>query len=272
LKITSNSYQLPYVYAIAGHVELSNSANKPIIVTAIDTLTGSKGDYVVKLNASERMHKEARLREILAAFIAMEMELQVVEPAVIEISQEFINSQRGKDYYLKASKSLGYNVGSKYIKDYPILDNSIAFTPNQEQAAQNIFAFDLLIQNSDRNYEKPNMITDGNDLVMLDHELAFGFYFVPSFLRAGEPWCFAATDMSWINKHCLLKRLKGKYYELDYFSERMTNLNDDFWIKVEDKMPREWFDREIFDSIKTHVNLIVAHKEEFIKNIKILLS
>lgn len=117
MKITSISYQLPHVLAIAGHQELLNSANRPIIVTAINLSSGLKGDYVVKLNASERMYKDARLREIVAAFIAMEMELQVVEPAVIEITQQFVDSQLGKEYYLKASKSLGYNVGQNMLRD-----------------------------------------------------------------------------------------------------------------------------------------------------------
>jgi hypothetical protein len=200
------------------------------------------------------------------------MELQVVEPAVIEINQDFVNSQLGKDYYLKVSRSLGYNIGSKYIDKYIILDNYISLNPYQEIAAQNIFAFDLLIQNNDRTYEKPNMITDGNNLTILDHELAFGFHLVLPHFRNNEPWRFTDADMVWVNKHCLLKRLKGKDYDLDSFSEKMNNLNNDFWIKVETLIPGEWFDKEIFDTIKTHVNSIVKHKIEFITNIKMLLS
>lgn len=147
--------------AIAAHEQLPNSANKPVIISGISMETGIKDDYVVKLNASERMHKEARLRELLAAFIAMEMELQVVEPAVINITQEFAINQLGQVFHQTVSNSLGYNVGSRYVPKYITLDNTISLTVHQEEAAQNIFAFDLLIQNNDRNYEKPNMITDG---------------------------------------------------------------------------------------------------------------
>jgi len=153
------------------------------------------------------------------------------------------------------------------------LENNIVLNPIQEKIAQNIFAFDLLIQNNDRRYEKPNMLTDGNDLIMLDHELAFGFHLVPAFLRTNnDPWRFNQQDMAWINIHCLLRRLRGKVYELDFFGEKMANLDVDFWNKAERLIPREWFDKEIFDTIKTHVNSIVEHRQEFIENIKFLLS
>lgn len=244
----------------------------PVIVTAVDVETGEKDDYVVKLNASERMHVESRLRELVAAFMAMEMSLPVVEPAIIDISPAFVKTLQDKPYYVLATKSTGINVGSRYIKDFTTLPNEISLTGSQEAAAQNIFAFDLLIQNSDRNFEKPNMITDGKNLVMLDHELGFGFLLTLSFLRSVEPWKFNAADLLWIEKHCLFKRLKGKLYELDNFPAKLDNLNDGFWERAHELIPDEWMVTEMFLNIKKHVDLIREHKKEFIANIKFILS
>lgn len=272
MKITSVDYVLPHVWATAAHEELLNSANQPLIITGIDVQSGLKGDYIVKLNASERMHKEARLRELLGAFMAMELVLDVVEPAIITITQQFVDNQLGKPFYHKTLMSLGLNVGSKYLKGFTTLENNIQLTPQQEVAAQSIFAFDLLIQNNDRNYEKPNMITNGKQLIMLDHELAFGFHLVLPFFRNNEPWKFPESEIGWVKKHCLLKRLKGNYDGLDQFSDVMVNINPAFWVKAKELIPDEWFDPEIFETIKAHVDSIIEHKNEYILNLKTLLS
>lgn len=272
MKITSHNYELPIVIGVDAHEQLNNSANQPVIITGLDIKTGNKDEYVVKLNASERMHKEARLRELLAAFIAIELDLHIVEPVIVEIGQDFVNNQLGKDFYLKMSKSLGFNFGSKYIQKFVTLENHITLTQQQEKIAQNIFAFDLLIQNNDRTYEKPNMITDGNQLVILDHELAFGFHMVFSFMRNKEPWKFPEEEMVWVNKHCLLKRLKNKHYELDEFSAKMSNLTDSFWEKAKSLIPVEWMDEDIFLDIRSHISAIQQNKDEFISNLKIILS
>src|SRR5690606_3498170 len=179
----------------------------PLVVTAVDTQSGVRGDYVVKLNASERMHEQARLRELVAAFMAIELDIPVVVPAVIDVGADFVETLQGKAFYGKASRSLGYNVGSEYLKNMPTLDNHIPLSEAQKANGQHIFAFDVLIENVDRNFEKPNMLTDGNRLVILDHELAFGFAFALSFLRNPTPWIIAERDGEWIRKHCLHKRL-----------------------------------------------------------------
>ena len=218
------------------------------------------------------MSKEARMRELIAAFMAMEMGLKVVEPVVIDISSDFIGTIMGKQYYSKMNSSRGNNVGSKYIKDYIILANEIALTPQQEVCAQYIFGFDLLIQNADRNFQKPNIITDGNELVMLDHELGFGFIFVPSFLRNGDVWDFKDVDLEWITKHCLFNRLSGKASELENFSAKIAALDDHFWDKTYKLIPVEWMNDEQYENIKQHILLLIEHKEEFITNIKSILS
>lgn len=96
LSIKLHEYNLVYVYALEGYDEMENSANKPILVSAVNKTTGIRDDYIVKLNASERMHIEARKKELIAAFIAIELEIPIVVPAVINISQEFCNTLIGK--------------------------------------------------------------------------------------------------------------------------------------------------------------------------------
>lgn len=273
MSIKLPEFKLSYVYAVEAHRELTNSANLPLVVSAVDKESGVRGDYVVKLNASERMHVEARLRELVAAFIAIELEIPVVVPAVVEVGNEFVDTLRGKDFFGKASRSLGYNVGSEYLKGMPTLDNHIALGARQARLGQHIFAFDVLIENVDRNFNKPNMLTDGNTIVVLDHELAFGFALTPPFLRDPvPPWEISERGREWIEKHCLFKRLKGCVDELDVFKDKMANLDAAFWDSVRLLIPPEWFVEELFANIKNHCDGLVEHRDEYIYSIKQLLA
>ena len=272
MSIKAPEFKLSYAHAVEAHRELANSANMPLVVTAVDTQSGVRGDYVVKLNASERMHKQARLRELVAAFMAIELDIPVVVPAVIEVTADFVETLLGKTFYGKASHSLGYNVGSEYIKNMPTLDNHIPLSEAQKAVGQHIFAFDVLIENVDRNFEKPNMLTDGSRLVMLDHELAFSFALTPPFLRNPTPWAIADHDQEWIRKHCLHTRLKGCVNGLADFSDKLVNLDPEFWDKVNELVPTEWFDDTLFTEIRDHCDGLVAHRDEFIHGIKQLLA
>lgn len=271
MSIKLPEFSLTHVYALEGHEEMENSANKPVLVSAVNEITGIRADYVVKLNASERMHEEARMRELIAAFMAIELEIPVVVPAIINVSQDFCNTLIGKSYFQKATKSLGYNVGSEYLADHFILDNFISLNDAQEKNAQQIFSFDLMIENVDRNYSKPNMITNGNELRVLDHELAFGFIMTLPFLRNPTPWLFNDGDLKWIKEHCLFKRLKGKVGELESFKGKLVRLDAEFWDKVQTLIPEEWFKEELFIGIKTHIDAMVVNRHEFITSIKRLL-
>src|SRR5699024_10050981 len=132
-------------------------------------------DAVVKFYAARRMSKEASVRELVAAFIAMEWNISVVEPAIINISQEFVNTMRGEQVYQIASNSLGLNVGSIYIDDYRQLILTDDLSNTQREHAKRIYCFDAFIMNSDRTFEKPNMITNGKNITICHHEASINY-------------------------------------------------------------------------------------------------
>jgi hypothetical protein len=78
--IRDPKYRLPVIEPLQKHKIFANSANKPVLIRGIDTCTGEKNDYVVKLTRAERMSESAAMREVLAAFIAMEFDLPVALP------------------------------------------------------------------------------------------------------------------------------------------------------------------------------------------------
>src|SRR5262245_17930548 len=120
MKITDPGYLLQVIEALSPHETFDTGANKPLLITGMNG-NGVKDDYVVKFRAAERMSNEACMRELLGLFVAAQMKIKSVEPAIINISQSFIDLLIGNSAWQYASKSIGYNFGSKYCKDYKTL-------------------------------------------------------------------------------------------------------------------------------------------------------
>jgi hypothetical protein len=268
MSITDGSFKLPIIEALAPHTSFSTGANKPLLITGVDE-DGNKGDYVVKFIGAQRMSKEACMRELLAALIAIQMKIKVTKPVVVNISEAFVDLLRGQDSWEYASKSLGYNYGSEYIRSFTTILPTQELTPQQVPFAQTIFPFDVTIQNPDRTNEKPNMMTDGTEIVIYDHELAFSFVF--DIFPNSEPWKVQLIDMEWIKKHILFLKVKGLDFDFDGFIKRFDNLDEKFWETAKTIIPQEWFSDQ-FDKIKQHFTIIYNNKEAFIIELKKLMS
>lgn len=267
-KITEGGYTLPIIEALSSHVSFDSGANKPLLITGTDN-NGNKGDYVVKFRGAARMSNEACLRELLAAFIATQMEIRVVTPAIVNISQDFVDLLKGNDTWQYASKSLGLNYSSEYLKKYSTILPSQELNNSQLGYAQTIFAFDVALQNPDRTVEKPNMLTDGTEIVIYDHELAFSF--VLDIFANPKPWEIRESDLEWINKHCLLLKIKGKEFDFREFSQRFDNLDENFWKTAKNLIPNQWLSNQ-FNRIKHHFSEICKNKKAFIIELKKLMS
>jgi hypothetical protein len=268
IMITEPDYKIPIIEALTPHRFFESGANKPLLITGVDS-DGKKGDYVVKFKGAGRMSNEACMRELLASFIASQMGIRIVSPVIVNISKHFIDLLIGNEAWEYANKSLDFNYGSDYLEKYMTMLPTQDLNNNQLRYAQTIFAFDLIIQNPDRTNEKPNMITDGTEIVIYDHELAFSF--VMDIFPNLKPWEIRQSDLGWINRHCLLPKIKGKEFDFPGFSERFDNLDKDFWDIARNLIPEEWYSDQ-FQRIKQHFSAICNNKDAFILELKKVLS
>ncbi|NLR77029.1 HipA family kinase [Chitinophaga eiseniae] len=268
-KITDPSYILPNVHALALFDQFEGSANKPLLIDGIETQSHERGEYVVKLRAAERLSNEAFQRELIAAFIAMELDIPCVQPAVITVSSDFVDTLKGDNSWQVANKSLGYNFGSKYMTGYNTIILGAPLSNEELKHAQNIFLFDLLIQNTDRTTTKPNMLSNSREIIILDHEIAFGFVLdiFPSI-----PGTFKETDLLWIKLHCLLDKVKNTNVDLDEFCNKIGRLDESFWERVWQLTPTEWASRDQFLKIRNFVLGILTQIDKFKVELKRIIS
>jgi hypothetical protein len=269
IKLTDSDYYLPEIYALFGDKVLSSGTTQPMLIRGVCKQTEIKADYVVKFISSPRMSPASSCNELVSSFIAMELELNVAEPALIDISPEFVDTIRGKDGYKNASNSIGINFGCKYVPGVMELTVNQKLTLSQHKYAERIFPFDIFISNADRRAEKPNMLTDGEQIIIFDHELAFGF--IMDIVKNPKPWIITDSEMSWIKTHYFYPVLKKNEHNFDNFVDKFTILSDIFWEKLFTTVPKDWAGTHL-GKIKNNLCQLIENKDYFKDELKRIMS
>ena len=263
MKITDNNYQLKYAMALEATGMAEGGANKPLFITALNRTTGESEEFVLKYRGSERMNEKRSARELIAAFLAMTFNIAVPEPAIVYVLPEFLASLSMHTEYANIVKGEGLNFGSqKTLEPIDIIPNQ-TLSSDQIKQATRIFVFDIIIQNADRNIQKPNMFLNSNQIHVIDHEIAFGFLDTFDFLRSANPWTFNETDVQSYKKHFFYQQLCNEpFLNLDETLLPIEEINEDFWRKVRNFVPKEWQTSEI-TAIAHHIYQIKEHLTEF---------
>ena len=262
-KITDAEYRLPYIEALSAFEIMDTGTTQPMAVWGVDTTTGERRKFVVKFVGSSRMSAKSSCRELLGCWIARQLDIHVVEPAIVNISPEFVTILSGQRGYQSALKSIGFNFGSVYeagFSEFPqtgfLLGNTL-----MEQAKM-VFMFDMFIANADRGAGKPNVLSDGDTLLVLDHELAFSFVEILPFLRNKTPWILGAAEKEMYTSHYLYPFLHRQEIDFEPFTEKLVAIDDAFWNKAFAMIPEGWKTEELPD-IKTHLDSMVANRASF---------
>ena len=262
MSITDSDFSLPTIFAEAFMKPLTESANKPFVILGINKSSLEKNEYVVKLNNSQRMSANAALREIIGSLIAIELGIPTPLPVIIEISNEFVQTRKGFDDYLRFSQSIGINFGNKFLGD-----NVIQFMPvipesyeGLKKLLQEVFIFDVFIENTDRKVNTPNLMMKDHIVYVIDHEIAFSF--IHALFPNNKPWIFNNEIYELIRIHCLYSNLKGKKFLTNDFFEEFSKLNDTFWTKAYELLPNQWKLND-FSKIRDYLCLKIEHITDF---------
>jgi hypothetical protein len=267
MSITNPDYHLKQVIALEPTGTTQGGANKPLFITAWNEAQNTTESFVLKYRGAERMNERSSARELIAAFLAMELEIAVPEPAIVHVEAIFLSFLVNHAEYSKIVKSKGINFGSQTILGTVDLKPNVFLTPIHLKQALRIFIFDIMIQNADRNVQKPNMFLSNNRFYVIDHEIAFGFIDTFSFFRSPNPWTFNEIDVQSFKKHFFYPQLcKNNRIDLEEAFKPFEKLNDHFWEKLVTFVPTEWITPEI-TAIKNHIHQIIEHLPAFKKEI-----
>jgi hypothetical protein len=177
------------------------------------------------------------------------MGFRTPEVAIIEISDSFYsNMEISNEIHDKLRASPGKNFGSKEIDT---IFEFIEIPRHLKNRAAEIFAFDTVIGNIDRNKIKPNLFQESDDYTIFDHEKAF-YYSNPGALLGQNPkfWEDPNSNIISMQNHLFYNELKGSRERLDIstFIESLSLLSEEILYNIVDRIPEEWKSEDL-DSI-----------------------
>jgi hypothetical protein len=248
-KITDYDYSLPIIEALIA----DRTSNNQLLIRGVNTETLIKGDYIVNNN-------QVAGRELLTSFMASELDINVPSPVLMNVSAEL-------------SKTLlndvsGLQFGREYKVGYYGINRNQALSEFQRLQINQIFPFDIFISNVGRRAENPNLLTDGNNLLIFNHQTAFDF--LNDGYKNKTPWEFRPQDMDWIKSHVFFPYLKNKFPDFSILVNKLTRLDDNFCSKAFSFIPDEWKTDEL-EEIKNYSQAIIANKDIFLQSLKNVL-
>jgi hypothetical protein len=248
-KITDNDYSLPIIEALIA----TKTTDNQLLIRGTNQETQTKGDFIMNDN-------QVSGRELLVSFMASELDINVQSPALINL-----NTELSKTFQKEVS---GLNFGTEYKSGYYGIIKNQQLSEFQRLQINQIFPFDIFISNVARRTENPNLLTDGNNLLIFNHQTAFDF--LNDGYKNKMPWEFRPQDKDWIKSHLFFPYLKNKFPDFSILINKLERLDDNFWHKAFSLIPNEWKTEEL-QEIKSHSQAIITHKDSFLQSLKNVL-
>ncbi|MGH9545329.1 MAG: HipA family kinase [Terriglobales bacterium] len=223
------------------------------------------GEYVVKLRGGIDTRESGLLCELIAAKLAAHFGIASPEPAVVQIDQALAELMAVKEpsHAVSVRNSVGLNFGTRMMTGFSTWPVDRSIPEAMWQAATDVFAFDALIQNPDRRSGNPNLFTNGDSLLIFDHETAFSFLL--SLFPSQTPW--KLSGQQYLADHVFFGRLKAKVIDLAAFSLSLDGLSDILLGDIFSDVPAEWKTGAL-PKIESHLKLMRQNASDFMEEVR----
>lgn len=229
---------LKSVTAIRFDRRMGVGKTRPCLLTCV-TSESDEVEVVAKFSAGCERGVGGLVAEAVTAMLAADLDLPIPEPALVQVDDEFIATVTDPVVANLARDSSRVVFGSTKLPSgfatWPV-GKSI---PHALAAmALEIFAFDALIQNSDRRPDNPNCLCDGKNFAIYDHELAF---VIEGIVGWQPPWNAGALEhFKRPRSHLFYDELHGSGAELNRLSAAWEAIPDARLEQYRAALPIEW--------------------------------
>ena len=154
---------------------MTGGTTKPFIALALNE-QGYVVEYVVKAFTKNQVNQNVSVaKEILCCELAKMFDLTVPNYGIMNFDRLDLERVYTKHWVDTLDK--GAKFCSEFMGQYSIFSPSTSKAFLKDYEILNIFAFDVFISNVDRGgyRNKPNLLINDNDLMVIDHELTFPY-------------------------------------------------------------------------------------------------
>lgn len=206
----------------------------------------------------------------MAGQLALQLDLPCAKPLQVRLNPQIIASEpdpifRGKlltgPEILVASLSAGTG--------WSVWSDAMSIPRDKLQRASEIYLFDTIIQNWDRCAPNPNLLAQGDEVLMIDHGEAFVSATGTDAERAfhQEPWRLGAIMNSEgeYEVHPLWPKLRPKtHVDFKLAAERWRALPEDAFALIAASVPDSWS--------RTTASRIVAYLTKAVENMDAIVA
>ncbi len=220
---------------------MTSGRTKPAVFLCEDLDGNSAGEFVVKLRGGIDAGVAGLSCELLSSLLAEKLGIRTPDPAIVEINPAIgaLLGTRDSEMARIIRNSGGLNFGSEVlVGGYSVWPIDKSVPASLKLQAGEIFSFDALTQNPDRKVNNPNFLWKGEEIFLIDHELAFSFLYQIG--EQADPWSLQGSAVDFLNDHVFYRELKGQEIDLARFQGALEALSDDELAGMFDQIPREW--------------------------------
>ncbi len=232
---------LATVTAIRFDKAVGSGKTKPAILTCVRD-DGTEVELVAKFAAGCEMKQRSLVAEVLAALLAADLDLPVPEPFLVNAEADFVATIPDPEIRQRAQASLGWNFGSRKLPPgFGALPIDRPLPQSLVPLAGEILAFDTFTANPDRTVANPNCLTNGRELAIYDHELAF---FMDGILGWKPPWEPGAVQFpkgrSPKTRHVFVEELRGAGLDFRRFVGAFDVVSAERLREYQAALPVQW--------------------------------
>jgi hypothetical protein len=197
-------------------------------------------EVVVKFSGFCDQREENLAMEAVAACLAADLGLPIPEPFLVSIQDEWADLVPVAERKSRILDSSRVAFGSRLVTGgYATWTPDTRISEGMADTAAAIFVFDAITQNPDRRSENPNCLVRGENIRIIDHELAFGQGII---LGWRPPW--SVGGLNWLERkgaHIFradLRRSGGVDY--DAIKAMWLNVEDNRLKAYKGAVPADW--------------------------------
>jgi hypothetical protein len=246
---------------------MTSGRTSPALCGCEDASGAPVFEYVVKLRGS--IQHRGLFNELIGAKLASHFGISSPSPALILLEPTLVDliasRESAKGGIIR--RSIGLNFGTQVLIGFSTWPVDKQLPEVMRGAAADIFAFDALIQNPDRRYNNPNLLTSGDAIMVIDHDLAFSF--ILDILPSSSPW--ALDRQGYLADHVFYRQLNSKAIDISGFIARLNELSGGVLDDIFADVPPEWNNEDAL-KIRQHIDAVRDHAAEFAEQIRRFLA